>query len=67
MHKGQVIPFRRAQSRRVGSSDLEAGGSPSPASNFIPLGDAVEAVVMRLRGGLPYIRVKGARVSEREE
>lgn len=62
-----VIPFRRAQSRRVGSSDLEAGGSPSPASNFIQLGEAADAVIMRLRQRLPRIVVKVARADPGEE
>ncbi|GMB80517.1 hypothetical protein NN6n1_12990 [Shinella zoogloeoides] len=38
----------------------DAGVSSASASSFIPLGIAAHAVVLRLQGGFPKIRVRGA-------
>lgn len=48
-----VVPLRRVRS----SSGLAAGGDPpsSPAP-FVPVGEAVAAVVLRLRGGFPRVK-----------
>lgn len=53
-----VIPFPQAVSRRMGLAERVGDASPSSSTHhFESLGSAVEAVVMRIRGGLPYIRV----------
>lgn len=62
-----VIPFRRAAtSASFGSA---AGGDPPspPPAPFEPLGDAVAAVVLRLRGGFPRVKVLAPVLGEEEE
>ena len=61
-----VIPFRRAAtSASFGSA---AGGDPpSPPAPFEPLGDTVAAVVLRLRGGFPRVRVLAPAREEEED
>lgn len=63
---GAVLPFphavrrdgQTAQSTVIGNA---AGTGPfsAPSAPFISLGDAVDAVVLHLRGGYPKIRVSG--------
>lgn len=44
-----------------------AGVSPASASSFIPLGDAVHAVVLRLKGDFPRVRVMAGAPWEEEQ
>lgn len=61
-----VIPFRRANS--AASSGSAAGGDPpSPPAPFVPVGDAVAAVVLRLRGGFPKVKVLASGPREEEK
>lgn len=57
MAKGEIIQFR---ANAAAGSGEDAGGSSASASSFIPLGMAAHAVVMRLQGGAPKIRVRRA-------
>lgn len=71
---GDVLPFpsparragQTANSQTPGVSAAASTGvqegavvSSASASSFVPLGDAVHAVVLRLRGDFPRIRVSG--------
>ncbi len=53
-----VIPFRRAETSAL-SGSAAGGDPPSPPANFEPLGDAVSAVVLRIRNSRLRIRVAG--------
>ena len=78
MSKGEIIPFRgdgEAQgfmreptsppSRRpAAGSGEDAGVSSASASSFVHVSEPVLAVVLRLQGRFPKIRVRGA---DREE
>lgn len=59
-----VIPFRRTD--RPSCRPAAGGDPPSPPAPFEPLGNAVAAVVLRLRGGFPRIRVTGPAEWEEE-
>ncbi len=77
---GDVVPFP-SPARRVGQTanslfpgsaasalDQEgAGVSPASASSFVPLGDAVHAVVLRLKGDFPRLRVMAGAPWEEEQ
>lgn len=52
-----VIEFRRSD--RPSCRPAAGGDPPSPPAPFEPLGNAVAAVVMSLRGGFPRISVTG--------
>lgn len=54
----RLIPFPVAAAAK-GRDTEGAGVSSASASSFVPLGDAVHAVVLRLRGDFPRIRVSG--------
>lgn len=59
-----VIEFRRSD--RPSCRPAAGGDPPSPPAPFEPLGNAVAAVVLRLRGGFPRIRVTGPAEWEEE-
>lgn len=77
---GDVVPFP-SPARRVGQTansffpgsaasarDQEgAGVSPASASSFVSLGSAVHAVVLRLRGDFPRLRVMAGAPWEEEQ
>jgi hypothetical protein len=50
-----VIPFPRPST--AASVRSGAGDTPPVSSAFVPLGEAVDAVVMKLRGDFPRLRV----------
>lgn len=54
----RLIPFPVAAAAK-GRDTEGAGVSSASASSFVPLGDAVHAVVLRLRGDFPRIKVSG--------
>lgn len=54
----RLIPFPVAAAAK-GRDTEGAGVSSASASSFVPLGSAVHAVVLRLRGDFPRIRVSG--------
>jgi hypothetical protein len=55
---GCLIPFPGAAARSPRDTE-GAGVSSASASSFVPLGDAVHAVVLRLQGGYPRVKVSG--------
>lgn len=60
----RLIPFPVAAAAK-GRDTEGAGVSSASASSFVPLGDAVHAVVLRLRGDLPKVRVtRGSKPSD---
>lgn len=62
-----VLQFpRRADTAALGGS-AAGGDPPSPPAPFEPLGDAVAAVVLRLRGGFPRVKVLAPVLREEEE
>lgn len=68
LHKGTIIQFPQAESRRVGLAERVGGASPSPSTHhFESLGDAADAVIMRLRQRLPRVVVKRVSGSLGEE
>ncbi|ACI55725.1 hypothetical protein Rleg2_2451 [Rhizobium leguminosarum bv. trifolii WSM2304] len=53
-----VIPFRKADTSAA--SGFAAGGDPpSPPANFEPLGQAVSAVILRIRNSRLRLKVTG--------
>lgn len=56
---GETRKSTRATAAAFGSGK-DAGASSASASSFVPLGIAAHAVVLRLQGGFPKIRVRGA-------
>ena len=63
-HQTNLIPFPK--SNLPPPRSLDADGEPHlPSAPFIPLGNAVAAVVMSLRGGFPKVKI--TRVDDREE
>ncbi|KKX29573.1 hypothetical protein YH62_15540 [Rhizobium sp. LC145] len=63
-----VIPFPSRRANSAASSGSAAGGDPpSPPASFVPVGDAVAAVVLRLRGGFPKVKVLAAGPREEEK
>ena len=66
--RDNVIPFRRVEA--AASCVGPAASSPYSAdrldAHFVPVGEAVAAVVMSLRGGFPRIRVTGPAEWEEE-
>lgn len=57
-----VIPFPRSAAAALAAEGSEGAGvsSASASSTFTSLGDLTHAVVLRLAGGYPKIRVRGA-------
>lgn len=53
-----VIPFRRADTSAA-SGSAAGGDPPSPPANFEPLGQAVSAVVLRIRNSRLRLKVTG--------
>lgn len=54
----RLIPFPRSAAAALAAEGSEgAGVSSASASSFIALGTAVHAVVLRLQGGFPKIKV----------
>ncbi|TBF11907.1 hypothetical protein ELG96_08235 [Rhizobium ruizarguesonis] len=53
-----VIPFRRADTSAAFGS-AAGGDPPSPPANFEPLGQAVSAVVLRIRNSRLRLKVTG--------
>jgi hypothetical protein len=53
-----VIPFRRADTSAA-SGSAAGGDPPSPPANFEPLGQAVSAVVLRIRHSRLRLKVTG--------
>lgn len=60
-----VIPFRRADTSAALVGSAPGGDPPSPPANFEPLGQAVSAVVLRIRNS--RLRLKVASPGAREE
>lgn len=65
-HQTNLIPFPK--SNPPPSRSLDADGEPHlPSAPFIPLGNAVAAVVMSLRGGFPKVKVARADTWEEDD
>jgi hypothetical protein len=60
-----VIPFSRRAAIAAASGSAGATETSSAAPSFIPVGIAVAAVVLRLRGGFP--RIQALRIAEEEQ
>ena len=57
----RLIPFPRSSAAALAAEGSEgAGVSSASASSFTSLGSAVHAVVLRLQGDFPRIRVRTA-------
>lgn len=57
----RLIPFPRSAAAALAAEGSEgAGVSSASASSFTLLGDLTHAVVLRLAGGYPRIKVRGA-------
>lgn len=61
-----VIPFRRADTSAA-SGSAAGGDPPSPPANFEPLGQAVSAVVLRIRNSRLRLRVAGPGAREEDD
>ena len=55
----RLIPFPGSAARTTRDQEGAGVSSASASSTFVPLGMAVHAVVLRLQGGFPRIRVSG--------
>lgn len=64
---GETVIQFPGTAARTSRDQEDAGVSSASASSFMPLGDAVHAVVLRLRGDFPRVRVLAGAPWEEEQ
>ena len=62
----RLIPFPRSSAATIAGDQEDAGVSSASASSFVSLGSAISPVILRLQGGFPKIRAKGAALGSLE-